>query len=225
MLKVMEKEAFLFFYAKRPEKQRDLELGEIYRLIDEFDLAERIYFNQAEDRSENREENTKRMYDMSVPEKPRACPKRINYSFASSLAQVYNIDECMKRLKELGHVSESPLDEKLARERLELASFWAENYAPPEMRVKVNAKEEAQKIREGMDAGVKEVLIEFALLLDEEEKELYEKMKGECKEKGVEMAKFFESAYTALLSKNKGPRLIPFAKALGKERVMELMGA
>ena len=30
LLKVMEPEAFMFFYAKRPEKQRDLELKRIF---------------------------------------------------------------------------------------------------------------------------------------------------------------------------------------------------
>ena len=52
MLKVMEPESFVYFYAKRPEKQRDLDLAHLSRMVEEFDEAERVYFGKSEERTE-----------------------------------------------------------------------------------------------------------------------------------------------------------------------------
>ncbi len=223
ILKILEPDVFMFFYSKRPEKQRDLELGEIFRLVDEFDFAEKVYFGKAEDRTENRDENTKRMYELSVLKVPKECPNRVNYAFAGTLAQLYDEDTAIAKLRELGHLGNNKEDEKLARQRIRLAEFWAKTYAPQEMRIKINSKEEAHAELSKLDAKVRDSVLEFANNVHLEENALHAKIREICQGKGIAIPAFFEGAYLALLSQKKGPKLVQFAKTLGEKRIKEIL--
>ncbi|MEM2963792.1 MAG: lysine--tRNA ligase [Candidatus Anstonellales archaeon] len=222
ILKLIEPEVFMFFYAKRPEKQRDLDLKEIFRLVDEFDFAEKVYFGKAEERTENRVENTKRMYELSALKLPAQCPKRINYAFAGTLAQLYSEDVAILKLRTLGHLDEQEQNERLARQRLKLARFWISTYAPPEMRIKINSPTQAKEEINKLEENVKQALFDFATSLDLPEEELHAKIRRICKERNLKIEDFFEAAYTVILSKRRGPRLVPFVKMLGEQKVREL---
>jgi len=219
MVKIMEPEAFNYFYTKRPEKQRDFELAHIFRLVDEFDEAERIYFgkSKAEISSPLREENTKRMYEMTMNKIPKEYPNRISYAFAATLMQLMDEDKAIKRLKGLGHVDDK--NEALARDRLKRAHYWVTHYAAPEFKIEIISKEEAVREFKELTPNEKNVLTEFASVLDMPEEEQIKKIQEITKTSGVKLKRFFQICYALLLGRDKGPRLVPFIGSLDKNFV------
>lgn len=222
MLKVMEPEPFLFFYAKRPEKQRDLDLARLFRMVDEFDEAERVFFGKSEDRTELREENTKRMYQLASPRVPEKAPVRPEYSFCASLIQVLDEENALAKLRALGHLKDATeADLAAARNRLKLASNWVELYAAEEFKVKLTHDHQAKQEWEKLGEPQRKALSDFAFFYESgrSEQELHDEARSQCKQHGIELKEFFEAAYRLLLGKPKGPRLMAFINALDKEEV------
>jgi len=222
LMKLIEPEPFMYFYVKRPEKQRDLDLGRVFQLVDEFDEAERAYFGESTGKNEAKEENTKRMYELAVSSTPEKAPVRVSYSFAAALAQVLDEDAAVAKLRELGHLNgASKQDEESCRNRLRLAKTWAESFAGDEFKIKVIPAAQAEEKYVLLSDGQKRVLSEFAdvMLKGGTEAEQASKAKELCAEHGIATQDFFKAAYAVLLGKEKGPRLIPFANALDKKIV------
>ncbi|NYZ74933.1 lysine--tRNA ligase [Candidatus Micrarchaeota archaeon] len=222
LMKLIEPEPFMYFYVKRPEKQRDLDLGRVFQLVDEFDDAERAYFGESTGKNEAKEENTKRMYELAVSSVPEKAPARVSYSFAAALAQVLDEDAAVAKLRELGHLKgASKQDEESCRNRLRLAKTWVESFAGDEFKIKVIPAAQAEEKYVLLSDGQKRVLSEFAdvMLKGGMEAEQASKAKELCAEHGIATQDFFKAAYAVLLGKEKGPRLIPFANALDKKIV------
>lgn len=218
LLEIVEPEVFLFFYTKRPEMQRNLELSRAWQMVDEFDATERVYFGVEEARSENREENSKRMYEMTMSKIPAKCPNRISYSFAAAIAQVMTPEKAVERLEELGHLdAENADDVKRAKTRLKLALNWAEKHAPAEAKValvKDNLNYQKLGVRE------KQALKQFAeVFMNEGEERQGEELKRIAEANGLKVQDTFKAAYMALIGRERGPKLIPFINALDKEEV------
>lgn len=223
MLKFLEPEVFLFFYAKRPEKQRDLELKNIFQLVDEFDLSERIYFGKEEGRTENREENSKRMYELTMDEIPERCPIRVSYTFAANISQLYSNDIAIEKLKELGHLKDADENDiELNKRRLILANYWVKNYAPEEMRFSLQeVVPEDIVLNEKQKLALKKIS-EILKNKKWEEKELHAEFYNISKELDLKLDEFFKAAYLVLIKKEKGPRLANFILTIGQEKVSDL---
>lgn len=222
LLKVMEPEAFRFFYVKRPEKQRDFELSMVNRLVDEFDETERVYFGASEARSENREENAKRMYELAVNPLPSKPPLRISYSFAAFLTQVMDDDHVMQKLEQLGHLKgATDADLASARNRLTLARNWIALYAGAEAKISLLSTGEAAARLAQLPEPSKRVLVEFASTYEKatSEAELVAAAKALCSEHGVAIGDFFKAAYQVLIGRERGPKLFSFILAMNKEEV------
>jgi len=224
MLKVMEPEVFRMFYTRRPEKQRDLDLKHISQLVDEFDETERIYFGKAEARSENREENSKRMYELSMTKVPDQMPVRIPYGFASVLAQLMDDEQALQKLKSLGHLNgASEQDIANARRRIRLARNWINLYAGPESKYTLLSPEDSLTRYILVPDNVKRVLKEFCEMYkmpEATEEVLSARAKQLCIEHDVPIAEFFRYSYSLLLGKDRGPKLFPFILALDKKVVI-----
>ncbi len=223
MLKIMEPEVFAMFYTRRPEKQRDLELSKISQLIDEFDETERVYFGKAESRSENREENSKRMYELAMPKIPDKAPVRVPYSFTSELAQLMDDEQALSKLKSLGHLNgASEKDVESARRRIGLARNWVSLYAPPESKYTILSADESITRFILLPDNQKRVLKEFIEMYqmpEATEELLSARAKQLCTEHEVPIADFFSSAYSLLLGRSRGPKLFSFILALDKKLV------
>ncbi|MBU0929923.1 MAG: lysine--tRNA ligase, partial [Nanoarchaeota archaeon] len=221
MLKIIEPEILLFFYVKRPEKQRDLELNRIFQLVDEFDFAEKVYFDIEKARSENREENYKRMYELCMHKIPKKCPKRIDYKFLATLSQLFDKETIIKKLKELGHlenVNESDLE--LIKKRIDLAHNWINKYAPDEMKFEIQSE-----INTKFNDKEEKALKLFAKRLENKytEEKLAEEIYNISKESDIEPKEFFKICYRLLINKEKGPRLASFILTIGREKVIEMI--
>ena len=136
ILKIIEPEIFLYFYTKKPGKQRDLDLKRINLLVEDFEHVERVYFGEEEEKNERERKNLIRMYEMSNSVIPKTRPLRIPYTFSAMITQVVPeermLESAIEILKRTGHIKGrvSEEDRKGIEKRLILAKNWAEHYAP-----------------------------------------------------------------------------------------------
>ncbi|MBI5225222.1 lysine--tRNA ligase [Candidatus Micrarchaeota archaeon] len=220
MLKIMEPEAFLFYYTKRPEKQRDLELSRIWALLDEFDSAEKVYFGKEQERTENRDENTKRMYELAVEKKPDEYSRRIPYQFGASIVQLFNEEQCIAILKRMNHV-ETEKEVELAKARLKLCKNWVELYAPLDAKVHVLSENEAKAQLEKLSANQIKSLQQFGEYYQKERDsdKQQEEIKKIALENSISIQDFFKAAYQIFIGKERGPKLLPFLDVQNRDFV------
>jgi len=226
MLNIIEPEVMNFFYVKRPEKQRNLDLKNIFQLVDEFDLAERIYFGEDKGRTENREENYKRMYELSQIKLPKKMPIRISYKLLAEISQVYDQDSAIKKLRDLGHLMSFDKENvELNKKRFVLAKNWLNNYAPEEIKFKVNYKipEEVIKGLSEKERVALKLLKDKLKVHDYNEGTLFNEFYNICNEININPKDFFKAAYLVIINKEKGPRLASLILAIGKEKVIEIL--
>ncbi len=221
MLKIMEPEVFTFYYVKRPEKQRDLELSRIFQLTDEFDEAEKIYFGKGVEKSENREENAKRMYDLAVSQVPETLPNRVSFTFCAALSQLLEDNAAIAKLRELKHIS-TKQDEKLARRRIAVARNWVENFGK-EHKLKIATVEEVEQRKATLPKAQVNALKEFALSLEDDESKQMELVREICKRNELSPREFFEAAYLAIVGKTKGPKLFTLVSVIGKQKIKQML--
>ncbi len=226
ILKVIEPEIFLYFYTKRPGKQRDFSMKEIFRLADEFEDVEKKFFSK-EKIEEHERANIERSYFMSMEKIPKTLPVRIPHTFASMVSQIVPQEKMLEKalalLKSTGHISGklSAEDKKIILQRLEAAKFWAENYAPPEYKIKL-LDAPAADIISRLSAEQKLALHDLEKDLLKKtftEKELYARAMEIAKARGLDAKEFFSAAYLVLLGREQGPRLAQFILAVGQEEV------
>jgi len=225
MTKIMEPEVFKMFYATRPEKQRNLDLKHVPMMVYEFDNMEAIYFGKEEGRTENREENAKRMYELCMSKIPKEYPNRINYGFASMLAQIMNEEKAIEKLKELGHVS-GKAEEKGAKERLKLAGSWIKLHAPEEAKIKLLEPKENEREKKKLKENERNALNEFAKFYEKNygnEERQRDEIRRICEKSGISIKGFFRCAYRTMLGREEGPKLMPFINALEREEVLRLL--
>ncbi len=225
MMKIIEPKQFLYYYTKRPEKQRDFELAHIHRLVDEFDEAEQIYFGKDNSPySEQKKESIKRMYEMAMHLKPpKEYIEKPAYAFCATLIQILDEDTAIQRLRELGHVNNK--NEEFARRRLQLSKNWIESYADESYKLIMLTKEENTKVKEKLENNVKQALELFTHELDKNEDEQVKAIKEICKDNQIKLGDFFKGAYQCITGKDKGPRLIPFINSMDKEKVKLLFSS
>jgi lysyl-tRNA synthetase, class I len=226
ILNIIEPEIFFYFYTKRSKKQRNLDLENIHLLAEDFEHAERVYFGKNKEKNEREKENLARMYESSVKKIPKNIPSRIDYRFASVIAEACPNDSFVRAielLKSAGHIKGklSQEDEKTIAGRLVLSKNWVENFAPPELRIKVNDKLPKIELEENQKKAMS--MLAEELKKDFTEEELYSKFYEIAKESGLESKDFFATCYNVLISKNHGPRLAPFIIALGKNRTIDIL--
>jgi lysyl-tRNA synthetase class 1 len=229
MLKLMEPEVFLFFYTKRPGKQRDVSISELFRLVDEFDNTEAAYFGEGK-YSEKELANIKTSYFLSMIDMPAARPVRIPYTFASMIAQSVprerELEHAIALLRSTGHIKTelSAEDKEQIARRLKLAAKWATEWAPSEYRIVplkgMPPKEILDKLTNNQISALHHLGTDLTSR-EWTEEQLYARLHDTARQfqlKGVEL---FSAAYHVLLGRPSGPRLAPFILAIGKDSVAE----
>lgn len=228
MMKMLECGPFMYFYTKKPGKQRDLDLTHIYKLVDEYDRAERVYFGAEQAKNEREKENLTRSYELSTPKIPKKLPVQLPYSYASMLYQCYGAElkDIVPVLKDSGHLEGkiSKRDREKIRNRVERAGYWVKNFAPEQYRFKVR-KKVSENAKESLSESQKSALKQLAGLLKEKitEEELHQKFWDIAEENGLSPEEFFQAAYRMLIGKKYGPKLAPFIMTIGRERVRKIL--
>ena len=217
MLSIIEREPFMFFYAKRPAKQRDIDLAQLHVLVDEFDAAEKVHFGLGEERTEIREENYRRMYELSNTEVPKKPLTRVPYSMCASIAQVVPEESWLAALEKIGYAPKGDADRESVLHRLALARAWAKAWAPESERIVVLERIPDLALEQKMRA----VLASIAGAVDSSKDGdgLQQFVYNAAKEAGIPPRDVFKACYRLILGKDAGPRLGAFLLTLDRDFV------
>ena len=119
MLEILEPEVLRYFYTKKPEKQRNIDLSHIDRLVDEFDRAEKVYFGLKKVRNEKEETKLKKSYELSMLYKiPKEFKKKISYRTAVKIVQRCSRERWKREIEKFTEFNET------IETRLLLAQNW-----------------------------------------------------------------------------------------------------
>lgn len=242
LLEIIEPEILRYFFVKDPDKQRDLDLSRIDRLVDEFDRFERTYYGET-DVPDTERKFAERAYpfvmdfddvlpadaptDARGGESRRAFLEtvfaervRLPYTFAAVLGMTDDPDLRLAMARREGHIAEGKPDWAIdkAMDRVDRARRWAER-----MDNEYNYRLQAELPANDFDASVQTALDELAAFIADNgdgeaiQGEIYEV----AQRHDIPPGDFFGAGYQLFLGQPQGPRLGPFLAALDREFVVQ----
>jgi lysyl-tRNA synthetase class 1 len=224
ILDVIEPEVLRYFFAKDPNKQRDLDLERIDQLVDEFDRFEAAYFGEV-DATEQDQSFADRAYPFVV-EEIREERVRLPYTFAAVLGMTDDRDLRLGMARREGHIDPDTPEREIdaAMERVERARNWAKRM---ENEYDYRLQETLPDV--DFEPRIETALDELAAFVDgvaeRDDDEPGETIQGEIYETArrndIEVGAFFAAGYRLFFGKEQGPRLGPFLAALDTEFVVD----
>jgi lysyl-tRNA synthetase class 1 len=225
ILELIEPEVLRYFFAKDPNKQRDLDLARIDQLVDEFDRFEATYFGEV-DATEREQAFADRAYPFVV-EELREDRVRLPYTFAAVLGMTDDRALRLQMARREGHVDADTPEDAIdaAMERIERARNWAErmdneyNYRLQEGLPDVNFDPETEAALAELAEFVADVADDSGG--DDPGEAIQGEIYETAKRNGIEVGDFFAAGYRLFFGKEQGPRLGPFLAALDTEFVVD----
>ncbi len=215
ILKVLPSEIIRYFYTKKPSKQRNFDLENIYRLTNEYDNIEEIYYGRKSAKNEKEEINFKKMYKLSNLYIAKEFAKQIPYNIAALIGQVANENQWKSKVESM--IGEVENFEKI-RARIIEAKNWVENYAKDEYKIELVDKV-PKGVKNSINKDVLEKVLDLVEDIPKDVETLNKSLFNISKELDIPKKEVFKSCYLALLGKNSGPRLASFIMSLDKDQV------
>ncbi|UCE13721.1 MAG: lysine--tRNA ligase [Candidatus Heimdallarchaeota archaeon] len=233
-LKYADTEVLKYIYLKTPPKRRIvLGLDKIPSYVNEYDKAERIYFELEQLENPAELQAIQRSYEiLFYNDVPEYRGFQLDYSHAIILSQLVPPSEegtkqAIQKLQATEILTEIPskILENHIHNRLTKARNWVLDYAPIHLRIKI-----PEKISKTIIAQLDETMISLINNLANEltsikwtEEEIKGCMisirdKNQLTRKG--MTQFFRTLYQIFLGRPQGPRFAPFVAALEKDWVI-----
>ncbi len=195
---------------------------DVLKIYEDYDNTERIYFGITPVKEE-RFEKEKRIYELSqvdplnIPTEPGY---QIPFRHLCNLLQIFDGDE-EKVFSRTPGITES--QKERLRVRMKCALNWLRDYAPEEFKFSLSEGKSVE-----LDENMKSALKDLEKYVDENMESLSEKefsvfIYKAAEDSKVENSDFFRTLYTLLIGKEKGPKLASFLKAIGKDRVLEIL--
>ncbi|MCJ7450141.1 MAG: lysine--tRNA ligase [Candidatus Nanohaloarchaeota archaeon QJJ-9] len=223
-----EPEVLTYLYlSTKPMKEIYFDPDKLPDYVRRFDRAESIYFGEEEARDEKREENIKRNYELAMLDLPEKSPVRIPYKAACMIYQlVESEDRRVKVAKKLEDVPSqlSEEDRKRVLERIEMAGNWLGEYPVEDFRIEVQ-EEVSEEARDELSEEELKALKSLGEDLEEElsAKEAQSKVYELSDDFDIGAGEAFQSVYLTILGKESGPRAGNLIKAVGQEKVRDLI--
>jgi lysyl-tRNA synthetase class 1 len=227
-LKVATPELLRLLFLKDPMRVRDFRWSDIPRLMEEYERLEEVYYGKRSVKNEREKSNLTRLFQLiQVRPLPKEKPFRISFDFACMLVQILpkekRLEKVLEILRKAQHVKKLSEEERVLLEKtLQKAENWVDLRAPENMKIKVLesvSDEVKSRLSEEQKAALKE-LGEF-LKEDRRDEEIREEIAKISERLKILPPKIFEAAYTVLIGKPFGPRLIPFIQSLDKKFVVK----
>tara|TARA_B110000014_G_C20062248_1_gene553288 strand:- start:564 stop:1346 length:783 start_codon:yes stop_codon:yes gene_type:complete len=228
MFELVEPEIVRYFFAKNPNKQRDLDLEKIDVLVDEFDGFEQAHYNENVQKTIQvvppdvypiiiREAANKWMGKEDLEE--FRLRRRIPYRIATVLGMTNDVDLQIE-MATRQNLIDSEMPEwatSLAIGRVEKGRIWAKNHQN-----EYNYQILGDVPDIVMNGEMERALEELACFVEEghDGTEMQEKIYEIAKSNGIELGQFFKVNYKLLFSQDRGPRLGPLLAALDQEFVV-----
>ncbi|MBI4017401.1 MAG: lysine--tRNA ligase [Candidatus Aenigmarchaeota archaeon] len=226
LLRIVEREPFIYFYTKKPAKQRDMDLQRIFMLTDEYEHAERVYFGIDKEGNEREAANVKRSYVLATPVIPARYIPHIPYTTCVTVAQFASTrGEAIEMLRQTGHLKDATKDEEeFAWRRVQLARTWVNTYAS-EHKITVNEsvpQEVTAKLTDGQKRALRALAADLKGPKKWDEEALQQRVYA-LKDADVTAKDVFAALYAALINKPTGPRAGLLIKTLGTDRVRKIL--
>ena len=187
------------FAGTRPNRGFEISFdNDVIKIYEDFDELERKYY---ENESNDKE---KRMYELSVIKPNKTKPKRTSFKQLINSVQI-------GKLKGLGK------EDKI---RAEKVRNWLDKYGGD------MAFEFQEKINIDLSDKQKKALISLKKILSNEkinEDSLFGEFYNIAKASEMSTKEFFETVYSTIIGKTKGPRLASLIFAIGKEKIIKLL--
>lgn len=223
LLKVYTPELLRYLFAgTRPNTEFSISFDvDVFKVYEDFDKCERIYFNIEKAKNDKEEAKQKRIYELSaVKEVSKSIPYQPGFRHLSTILQIHQLD-INKTIANLEAELKNDFDKSRLRERTECVKYWLENYAPEEFTFTVQDECQVTLVKEEV-----EILHQLAKKLQEKEwsdKELHEEIYLLCTNNNFPHKEFFQLAYKVLINKDQGPKLASFILEIGRSQVADLL--
>ncbi len=213
------------FTGTRPNSEFAISFDlDVLKNYEDYDKIERNYFNKPENLKKLKKwEKDARIYELSqVNGIPETMPYQIQIRHLTTLLQIHSgkIDAVIDYLGDV-----PSCDEDRFRSRAACAWNWVQEFAPEDFRFALRSPSEGlMEIKPELAKAVGELgKLAAEKLGTMPEKEFSNLMYDIIHEHNLESGDFFTAVYTALIGKEKGPRLINFLHILGKDVVSSLL--
>ncbi|MBI9105042.1 MAG: lysine--tRNA ligase [Spirochaetales bacterium] len=228
VLEVYQPEIVRYLFAgTRPNTEFAISFDlDVLKIYEDYDKCERTYFTPAEsEKAKRKKEKESRIYELSqVDSVPEKMPYQIQIRHLCNLLQI-NSGDFDKVIAFLGDVEADQIER--LKVRMKCAWNWVTNFAPEDFRFALKTGDDSP-VKVG-EAQKKALGLLYQLSVDKidstDEKEFGTLVYDIAREVGIESAELFPAVYTALIGKEKGPRLISFLFTIGKEKVCEILKA
>ncbi|MDI6826115.1 MAG: lysine--tRNA ligase [Candidatus Aenigmarchaeota archaeon] len=216
-LRVANPELLRLLFLKDPMRVRDLKWADIPKMMDEYDMLEKVYYGRKKVANERDRINFSRLFEM-IQIKPLSNTYEPNVPF-NVLFEIVKISPernqlkfVLNKLKELGHLKEITPGLKIKIEnRLNYAKNWYEKFEKKlEEKVKISHKEKN---------AIKDLIRTIKSETDRES--LQTKIFEIARLNGIKPSEFFRLIYQILLKSERGPRLGPYIIERGKKEVIK----
>jgi lysyl-tRNA synthetase class 1 len=194
----------------------------IPKLYDDYDWFAEAYFK----RKVSRDPDEPRIYSFSqVSEdqrlKPTDCWKP-SFSLVAYLMQVphVQIEQAMAKAK---GAALTQMETAELKEREAAARAWLDNYADDSEKLSLLPQAEGVRAFYSLTKEQQNALAEFAdyLSVETNQAKQAEKVREISSKYGVSVKDFFQAAYSILVGRSQGPRLLPFLAALDRQFVVQ----
>jgi len=202
--------SILLLLYKRITGTREIGFEDIPVLMDEYNELENIYFGKIKLDNEMKTIKTKGLYEyVNLLNPPKSPKPYVNYRLLIQLCKIFRedrISRVTKKLIEYGTIKESSPE---VEELITLAGNYADDFDKP---TKVEAR---------IDDISKKALSELASVLSSEDEpiDLQNMIYQIAKNNGVQPKDFFRILYQIILASDRGPKLGPFIRDIGRKKV------
>ncbi len=210
------------FASTRPNTEFAISFDlDVLKIYEDYDNCERRYFGILPVNDKKRSQE-RRIYELSqVGEVPPSPGYQIPFRHLCNLLQI-NSGDAEKVIGSLKDIKEDQVDR--LRARCKCAWNWITTFSPEDFRFALaTAESSLEEVTENGLKGIKALAKQIANWDGEDEKDLAQRVYDATADAGVETAEMFTAVYKALIGKEKGPKLAMFIKAVGKERILEIL--
>ncbi len=226
VLEIYQPEVVRYLFAgTRPNTEFAISFDlDVLKIYEDYDKCERDYFSEpATEKARKKREKQARIYELSqVDAVPDRIPYQIQIRHLCNLLQIQDGDMDAV-IASLGDVR--PDQEARLRRRGACAWNWLNDFAPEDFRFRLRSPaDEPLQLDAGLTPAVRKLRDLCAAELGNlPEKDFGNRVYDVMKEEGLESAVFFPAVYRILVGKEKGPRLVGFLHAIGRDRVTALL--
>jgi lysyl-tRNA synthetase class 1 len=197
---------------------------DVIKIYEDYDRLERRYYGK-EEVGEEEKIHYRRIYELAQVTDPASeMPFQPAFRHLTNVLQTYEFD-FEKVLAFYSAEIKNESDKKRLSIRAACAKNWLEMYAPEDFKFKLRSQPETNFTDPAIQKVTEELINFLKAQSVLEENAIAEQIQKSLAAHSVEMGPFFKAMYQAIVGKDRGPKLAGFIVAIGKDRILPLLGA